>query len=199
LREVETGQCRKARTQIRQVPPEEAVWQGQAGNARSRTRGARQSATPRACPAVKPVREPDAGDPQVRFDERRWETEPRPRLRHRRSGESRRKQLLPRPTDTAPAADSTLSPGARFAPSSLLAQEPSGRCDTVLSFPFFFMFLSLGFKVGAKRLLPLTLPSICWLENLPQQFRGDSVRWLEYLPLSGEAASMVATAIDPDG
>jgi hypothetical protein len=108
LREVETGQCRKARTQIRQVPPEEAVWQGQAGNARSRTRGARQSATPRACPAVKPVREPDAGDPQVRFDERRWETEPRPRLRHRRSGESRRKQLLPRPTDTAPAADSTL-------------------------------------------------------------------------------------------
>jgi RNA-directed DNA polymerase len=36
-----------------------------------------------ACLLVKPVREPDAGDPQVRFDERRWETEPRPRLRHR--------------------------------------------------------------------------------------------------------------------
>src|SRR5262249_23554753 len=29
----------------------------------------------RACPLVKPVREPDAGDPHVRFDERRWETE----------------------------------------------------------------------------------------------------------------------------
>lgn len=27
----------------------------------------------RACSLVKPVREPDAGDPQVRFDERRWE------------------------------------------------------------------------------------------------------------------------------
>jgi hypothetical protein len=64
----------------------------------------------RACPAVKPVREPDAGDPQVRFDERRWETELRPRLRHRHPGESRRQQLLPRPTDTAPAADSTPFP-----------------------------------------------------------------------------------------
>jgi len=32
---------------------------------------------------VKPVREPDAGNPHVRFDERRWETEPRSRLRHR--------------------------------------------------------------------------------------------------------------------
>jgi hypothetical protein len=62
----------------------------------------------RACAAVKPVREPDAGDLQVRFDERRWETELRPRLRHRHQGESRRKQRLPRPTDTAPAADSTL-------------------------------------------------------------------------------------------
>src|SRR5205085_10556660 len=62
----------------------------------------------RACPLVKPVREPDAGDPQVRFDERRWETELRPRLRHRQQGESRRQQQLPRPTDTAPAADSTL-------------------------------------------------------------------------------------------
>src|SRR5689334_10754280 len=39
---------------------------------------------PRACSLVKPVREPDAGDPQVRFDERRWETEPGSRLRHRR-------------------------------------------------------------------------------------------------------------------
>jgi hypothetical protein len=58
-------------------------------------------------PFVKPVREPDAGNPHVRFDERRRETERWPRLRHRRQGESRRKQRLPRPTVTAPAADST--------------------------------------------------------------------------------------------
>ena len=43
-----------------------------------------------ACPLVKPVREPVAGDPQVRFDERQWETEPRPRLRRGIKGESRR-------------------------------------------------------------------------------------------------------------
>ena len=66
------------------------------------------AAEPRACPFVKPLREPDAGDPQVRFDERRRETEPGSRLRHRHYGESRRKQLLPRPTATAPAADSTF-------------------------------------------------------------------------------------------
>ena len=38
---------------------------------------------PRACLFVKPVREPEAGDPHVRFDERRRETEPGSRLRHR--------------------------------------------------------------------------------------------------------------------
>src|ERR1700709_2256281 len=65
----------------------------------------------RACPFVKPVREPDAGDPQVRFDERRWETELRPRLRHRHQRESRRQQLLPQPKATAHAADSP--PGGR--------------------------------------------------------------------------------------
>src|SRR5687768_16773255 len=70
---------------------------------------------PCACPLVKPVREPDAGDPHVRFDERRRETEPGLRLRHRHYGESRRQQLLPRPTATAPAADSTLSrPGSCY-------------------------------------------------------------------------------------
>ena len=62
----------------------------------------------RACPLVKPVREPDAGNPQVRFDERRWETELRPSLRHRHQGESRRQQLIPQPKATAPAVDSTL-------------------------------------------------------------------------------------------
>jgi len=46
---------------------------------------------PRACPLVKPVREPDARDPQVRFNERRWEAELRPSLRHRHQGESCRK------------------------------------------------------------------------------------------------------------
>lgn len=47
-------------------------------------------------------------DPQIRFDERQWETELWPRLRHRHQGESRRQQRLPRPTATAPAADSTF-------------------------------------------------------------------------------------------
>jgi hypothetical protein len=46
---------------------------------------------------MKPVREPDVGDPQVRFDERRRETELRPRLRHRYQGESRRQKRLPQP------------------------------------------------------------------------------------------------------
>jgi hypothetical protein len=45
-------------------------------------------AKPRACPLVKPVREPDAANPQVRFDERWRETEPRPRLRHRHQGKA---------------------------------------------------------------------------------------------------------------
>lgn len=58
-------------------------------------------------PSVKPVREPDAGNPQVRFEERRRETERWPRLRHRHPGESRREQRLPRPNATAPAVDST--------------------------------------------------------------------------------------------
>ena len=57
---------------------------------------------------MKPVREPDAGDPQVRFDERRRETEPRPRLRHRikakAAGNSDSLDLQP----PAPAADSTV-------------------------------------------------------------------------------------------
>jgi hypothetical protein len=61
----------------------------------------------RACSLVKPVREPDAGDPHVRFDERRWETEPWPRLRHRHSakaaGNSYSLDLQPpRPPPTLP-------------------------------------------------------------------------------------------------
>jgi hypothetical protein len=42
----------------------------------------------RECLAVKPVREPDAGNPQARFDERRCETELWWRLRHRHPGEA---------------------------------------------------------------------------------------------------------------
>jgi hypothetical protein len=47
------------------------------------------------------------GNPQVRFDERRWETELRPRLRHRHQCESRRQHQLPRPKATVPTVDST--------------------------------------------------------------------------------------------
>ena len=59
-------------------------------------------------PLVKPVREPDAGNPQVRFDERRRETEPRPRLRHRHqakaAGNSDSLDLQPpRPPPTLPS------------------------------------------------------------------------------------------------
>lgn len=59
------------------------------------------------CPLVKSVREPDAGNLHVRFDERRRETEPRPRLRHRRlakaAGNSNSLGLKPpRPPPTLP-------------------------------------------------------------------------------------------------
>src|SRR5947209_18611736 len=75
----------------------------------------------RACLLVKCLREPDAVEPHVRFDERRRETEPRPRLRHRHDGESRRQQLLPRPTVTAPAGrplEATLREGSLVATGS---------------------------------------------------------------------------------
>jgi hypothetical protein len=56
---------------------------------------------------MKPVREPDAGNLHVRFDERRRETEPRLRLRHRRlakaAGNSDSLGLKsPRPPSTLP-------------------------------------------------------------------------------------------------
>jgi len=82
---------------------------------------------------VKPVREPDAGDPQVRFDERRWETELWPRLRHRHQSESRRQQRLPRPTDTAPAADSTSALSAPVGEALAAAAETSGLEDDALA------------------------------------------------------------------
>jgi hypothetical protein len=84
------------------------------GTPRSTGRWEWSTSTRRAChegPCMlsrEAVREPDAGDPQVRFDERRRERELRPSLRHRHQGESRRQQLIPQPKATAPAADSTL-------------------------------------------------------------------------------------------
>jgi hypothetical protein len=111
----------------------------------------------RACPLVKPVREPDAGDPQVRFDERRWETELRPRLRHRHYGESCRQQRLPRPTATAPAADSTLL---------------SATC-----FPHVFGILSLPavIRIPTPQDLPLERPdsAFCLATSHP----GQSAPW----------------------
>src|SRR6059036_1999231 len=94
----------------------------------------------RECLLVKSLREPDAVEPQVRFDERRRETEPRPRLRHRHDGESRRQQLLPRPTVTAPAVDSTLyragadarevrSAGAAMIAVATNRDHPGSRCS----------------------------------------------------------------------
>ena len=55
------------------------------------------------------VREPDAGKPHVRFDERGWETESLVATGAPAQGESRRKQLPLRPTVTAPILDSTDS------------------------------------------------------------------------------------------
>ena len=46
-------------------------------------------------PEVKPVREPDAGKPHVRFDERRRETELWNGLRHRHVAKAAGKRLLP--------------------------------------------------------------------------------------------------------
>ena len=54
------------------------------------------------------VREPDAGDPQVRFDERRWETELRPRLRHRQS--RRKPQAIATPSTYVHRARRRLYP-----------------------------------------------------------------------------------------
>ncbi len=54
-------------------PVEEAVRQGQEGmpqGLRARDTAAASSVDAPACLGVKPVREPDAGEPHVRFDER---------------------------------------------------------------------------------------------------------------------------------
>ena len=62
---------------------------------------------PDVCFKVKPVGKPDAGDPQVRFDERGWETESWQvglRRRIERDVNSHRK-----PKITAPIFDSTLA------------------------------------------------------------------------------------------
>ncbi len=57
------------------------------------------------CLAVKPVGEPDAGNPHVRFDERGGETGPRQAgMRRRRESAGHRHR---KPTATAPLLDST--------------------------------------------------------------------------------------------
>jgi len=60
-----------------------------------------------ACLGVKAVRELDAGNLHVQFDERGVETEPWIGLRHRQDGESRRQRQLPNPVAAAPRLDST--------------------------------------------------------------------------------------------
>ena len=58
------------------------------------------------CETHDPTGEPSAGNPPAGFGERRLETGPRRGVRHRHC-ESRREQLPPPPTVTAPVADST--------------------------------------------------------------------------------------------
>ena len=58
-------------------------------------------------------REPSAGNPHAGFDERGEETWSRWRLRHRHQGESRRQQLLPLTSTSAPLLDFTLRPPGR--------------------------------------------------------------------------------------
>jgi hypothetical protein len=70
---------------------------------------ARRNVRARRMPDVKPVREPDAGNPHVRFDERGRETKPTARIEAPVRRESRRQQLLPAPTATAPVLDSTCA------------------------------------------------------------------------------------------
>jgi hypothetical protein len=53
------------------------------------------------------IREPDAGNPHVRFDEREWETELSVAIGAPANGESRRQRPTLRPTATAPVLDST--------------------------------------------------------------------------------------------
>ncbi len=58
------------------------------------------------------VREPDAGDPHVRFDERRLETEPRRGVRHRHLAKAAGNSYPLPPTATAPVVDSTRYGGS---------------------------------------------------------------------------------------
>jgi hypothetical protein len=72
-------------------------------------------------PTVNPVGEPDAGNPHVRFDERRRETEPWRGLRHPRGGESRGLTATPhdlpppRPSSTLPSRHAALRHPGRMA------------------------------------------------------------------------------------
>ena len=60
---------------------------------------------------VRPVREPDAGELHVRFDERRGGNGPRVRLGERASESGPSQQAPTNPSGTAPPVDSTPPAG----------------------------------------------------------------------------------------
>ena len=66
---------------------------------------------------MKPVGKPDAGNPHVRFDERRLETELWRELRHRHGRKPPANSTASQPTATAPVVDST----------GVLHQQPANR------------------------------------------------------------------------
>ena len=85
------------------------------------------------------VRKPDAGNPHVRFDERRLETEPRRGVRHRHLAKAAGNSYPLPPTATAPVVDSTRYPAlrqsgkhrrtaSRSSPGALPAQGTIDRC-----------------------------------------------------------------------
>jgi hypothetical protein len=63
-----------------------------------------------ACPSAKSVAEPDAGNPPVRFDERKVETEYGMRLLRHRRGNPETEYVEAYPTE--PPLDSTHAPKA---------------------------------------------------------------------------------------
>ena len=58
---------------------------------------------------MKPVGKPDAGNPHVRFDERRLETELWHELRHRHGRKPPANSTASQPTATAPVVDSIIT------------------------------------------------------------------------------------------
>ena len=75
------------------------------------------------------VREPDAGDPHVRFDERRLETESWRGVRHRHRAKAAGNSYPHPPTATAPVVDSTRPHCGRGCRSATSARE-TGRSSS---------------------------------------------------------------------